>query len=82
MYDFDRRQSPRTIAASWVYVRLHAPGGQVRGQLQRRRVERLGARYRCAWRSEGKDTYCYLDNDQAGYAVKDALRLKDLVTSR
>jgi len=30
------------------------------------------------WNSEGKDVYCYFDNDQKGYAAKNALKLKQM----
>ena len=29
----------------------------------------------------GRDVYCYFDNDQAGYAAEDALRLKTIVAA-
>jgi hypothetical protein len=28
---------------------------------------------------EGKDIYCYFDNDQRGYAVRNALELQEMV---
>jgi uncharacterized protein YecE (DUF72 family) len=78
IYDFDRRQSPKTVTADWVYVRLHGPGGRYQGCYS---DDALGA-WACdflVWQREGKDVYCYFDNDQAGYAAKDALRLKELL---
>jgi uncharacterized protein YecE (DUF72 family) len=28
------------------------------------------------WMRRGKEVYCYFDNDEAGYAVQDALTLR------
>jgi hypothetical protein len=32
-----------------------------------------------SWASAGKDVYCFFDNDEAGYAPRDALRLLEMV---
>jgi uncharacterized protein YecE (DUF72 family) len=32
-----------------------------------------------AWLKEGLDVYCYFDNDQAGFAAQDALRLRQMM---
>jgi uncharacterized protein YecE (DUF72 family) len=80
IYDFDRRLSPRTVTAGFVYIRLHGPEGKYSGTYS---PEALGewANAIAAWDASGKDVYCYFDNDQAGYAAKDALRLKKLVAA-
>lgn len=75
IYDFDYRQSPHTLTAGWVYVRLHGPDGRYAGSYPDAALDKWAAAFR-AWADEGRDVYCYFDNDQAGYAVKDALRLK------
>jgi uncharacterized protein YecE (DUF72 family) len=77
IYDFDRRQSPRTITAGWVYVRLHGPEGKYAGSYSDAALA-AWANDAARWHAGGMDVYCYFDNDQAGYAVKDALRLKKL----
>jgi uncharacterized protein YecE (DUF72 family) len=77
IYDFDRRQSPRTVTAGFVYVRLHGPDGKYAGTYSDEALADW-ARAFAAWDRAGKDVYCYFDNDQAGYAAKDALRLKQL----
>lgn len=33
-----------------------------------------------AWRKEGLDVYCYFDNDEAGYAIQDALSPQEMMT--
>lgn len=79
IYDFDRRQSPRTVTVDFVYVRLHGPEGKYAGSYSDAALRDWARQFR-AWEREGRAVYCYFDNDQAGYAVKNALRLKELVT--
>lgn len=37
------------------------------------------AGYIAQWRKQGLDVYCYFDNDQAGHAFANAVRLAELV---
>ncbi|MGE5489557.1 MAG: DUF72 domain-containing protein [bacterium] len=78
IYDLDYRQSPRTVTADWVYVRLHGPDGKYSGSYPDDALKEW-ARQFDEWTREGRDVYCYFDNDQAGYAVRNALRLRELV---
>ncbi len=80
IYDFDRRLSPRTVTADFVYVRLHGPEGRYTGSYSQETLADWAQTFR-SWSRQRKDVYCYFDNDQAGYAAKDALRLKALVSS-
>ncbi len=78
IYDFDRRVSPETVTAGFVYVRLHGPEGKYAGTYTDCALDCWAERIR-EWHASGRDVYCYFDNDQAGYAVRDALRLKERV---
>jgi uncharacterized protein YecE (DUF72 family) len=80
-YDLDRRQSPIEITASFVYVRLHGPGGPYRGQYDEPALAQWAKRLQ-KWRKAGLDAYCYFDNDEAGYAFKDAVRFARMVRDR
>ena len=80
MYDIGGRQSPKTITADFVYVRLHGPGGPYQGSYSDEALAEWARDFR-RWQYEGLDVYCYFDNDQAGYAAADALRLKALCES-
>jgi uncharacterized protein YecE (DUF72 family) len=77
MYDFDRRQSPRTITTDFVYIRLHGPEGPYAGSYSTRTLTQW-AHEMTAWETAGKDVYCYFDNDQTGYAARNALQLWSL----
>lgn len=77
-WDFDGRQSPVEVTADFTYVRLHGPDGPYRGQYDRKPLTGWAKRID-AWRHSGLDVYCYFDNDEAGYAAQDALRLAKMV---
>lgn len=70
--------SPIEITANFTYIRLHGPGGKYQGSYSDK-VLRQWAERISGWKRELKAIYLYFDNDQAGYAANDALRLKSLV---
>ena len=71
-------QSPLEITADFTYVRLHGPGGKYQGSYDDAALHEWAARI-ADWRRKLKAVYVYFDNDQSGYAAKDALRLKELL---
>jgi uncharacterized protein YecE (DUF72 family) len=77
IYELAGRLSPRVVTSRLVYIRLHGPDGPYQGSYS---DEALGewARVISGWRKEGRDVYCYFDNDQAGYAAQDARRLEEV----
>jgi uncharacterized protein YecE (DUF72 family) len=66
------------ITANFTYVRLHGPGGAYQGSYSHSALgkwsERIGT-----WRRDLRAVYVYFDNDQAGYAVKNARELRDML---
>ena len=78
MYDFAGRASPREVTADFVYIRLHGPGGAYQGRYSREALADW-AKDITAWAAEGKEVYCYFDNDEAGYAAQNALELKGML---
>lgn len=78
VYHLAGRCSPIEVTADFVYIRLHGPGDSYQGKYGVKGLRPWANR--CAeWADDGKDVFCYFDNDQAGYAVKDALELQKLV---
>ncbi|HLJ45816.1 MAG TPA: DUF72 domain-containing protein [Bryobacteraceae bacterium] len=71
-------QSPLEVTANFAYVRLHGPGGKYQGSYDDAALREWAARIR-TWRRRLKAIYVYFDNDQAGYAAQDALRLRGMV---
>jgi uncharacterized protein YecE (DUF72 family) len=71
-------QSPLHVTADFAYVRLHGPGKKYQGDYSRRTLSAWAKRIR-AWAGHLSGVYVYFDNDQDGYAVKNAKELKRLV---
>lgn len=78
IYEFERRTSPLTITADFVYVRLHGPDGRYQGLYGESGLRPWAERCR-EWARSELDVYCYFDNDQAGYAVRDAILLDGML---
>lgn len=78
IYDFAGFLSPREVTADFVYLRLHGPKGPYQGQYSTRTLADWAGAI-AAWADRGKEVFCYFDNDEAGYAAQDALRLKEMV---
>lgn len=79
-YDFKQFRPPEVVTADFIYIRLHGPmetpywGSYSDADLNSH------ARKIKQWSAEGKDVYCYFDNDQEANAPKDALRLISKIT--
>jgi len=78
MYDLAGRRSPKRVTADFIYIRLHGPGKAYEGQYDTSTLTGwAGAMY--AWLNQGKEIFCFFDNDQNGYAAQDALRLQKMM---
>lgn len=78
IYDFNRILTPLIITADFFYLRLHGPGEKYRGSYTNKRLK-LWSKTISGWQKQGLDVYVYFDNDEAGYAVFNALTLKGLL---
>jgi uncharacterized protein YecE (DUF72 family) len=78
MYELDGFESPQELTTSFAYVRLHGPGRKYQGDYSTKQL-RDWARRISAWRDDLDAVYVYFDNDQAGYAAKNASQLKNLL---
>jgi uncharacterized protein YecE (DUF72 family) len=75
IYDLRGELTPKQVTADWVYVRLHGPGEPYQGKYDERTLAGWTEAF-ASWRRQGRDVYCYFNNDQAGYAVENALALQ------
>jgi uncharacterized protein YecE (DUF72 family) len=64
--------------AGWTFVRFHHGTRGRRGNYSDREIAEWAERID-GWRDEGLDVYAYYNNDWEGYAVKNGLRLKQLL---
>lgn len=78
IYELDGFLSPRAVTADFVYTRLHGPGGPYQGDYNNRTLADWAGAFH-AWREQGKDIYCYFDNDEAGYAARNAAALAGML---
>ena len=77
IYELAGHHSPEIVTADFVYIRLHGPGAKYQGSYSTQTLKKWAAKC-SAWQQQGKDVYIYFDNDQAGYAAFNALKLRQL----
>ncbi len=77
IFDLKRILSPKEVTADFVYIRLHGPGDAYQGSYGQSALAGWAGAFK-AWQRQGKDTYCYFDNDQDGYAGLNAVQLKKM----
>ena len=79
IFELNGRHSPLEITADWTYVRLHGPGGPYQGSYSAEKLAEW-AEWIDTHRRKLNTVFVYFDNDQAAYAVHNALKLKRLVS--
>ena len=78
IYELGGRHSPEEVTADFVYVRLHGPAGPYRGLYDAGTLARWAGKFR-AWAAQGRRVHCYFDNDQEGFAARNALQLQEML---
>ena len=76
------QQSPLTVTADWVYVRLHGPDPQAYHGSYTPEALAAWAERIAEWTKAGLDVYCFFDNDVNAAAPGDAKALQALVDDR
>jgi uncharacterized protein YecE (DUF72 family) len=80
IYDLAGTQSPREVTSDdLIYIRLHGPEGAYQGKYS---IQQLAAWAGAisSWSDQGQDVFVFFDNDQNGYAPKNALELKQMLS--
>jgi uncharacterized protein YecE (DUF72 family) len=70
--------APWLATAPFVYVRGHGPSGRYHGSYADEALADWAARL-AAWRAEGREAWCFFDNDVKSAAPADAARLAALL---
>jgi uncharacterized protein YecE (DUF72 family) len=79
IYELAGYRSPLSLTADFTYVRLHGPASdKYQGSYSEQQLLQW-ARQIESWAKELKAVYFYFDNDQAGYAATNALRLREMI---
>lgn len=66
--------APWVSTADWVYVRNHGPSGRYHGSYNDAQLRKWAETIQ-GWRHEGKQVWCFFDNDVKSAAPADAARL-------
>lgn len=77
IFELAGQLSPKQVTADFVYVRLHGPGDAYQGKYDNRALAGWAGAF-SSWEKQGKQIYCYFDNDEKGYAAQNALTLQDM----
>jgi uncharacterized protein YecE (DUF72 family) len=78
IYEIDHYLSPRETTADFVYVRLHGPGAAYKGRYNKKTLAGWAGAF-STWSDMGMEIFCYFDNDEQGFAPRDAGRLQRMV---
>lgn len=78
IFDLAGQRSPLVVSGDFVYLRLHGPAGPYQGEYGELELARWEAAI-TKWRRQGRDVYCYFDNDEHAYAVRNAEHLRSLL---
>lgn len=79
IYELAGYRSPLCVTADFTYVRLHGPeSGKYQGSYTEQQLSQWAHQLE-VWAKELKAVYFYFDNDQAGYAAANALRLREMI---
>lgn len=80
MYELGGHTSPILVTADFVYLRLHGPGEKYQGSYPDQTLDYWSDQC-MAWSASG-DVFVYFDNDQNGYAPKNAQRMIELIARK
>ena len=78
IYDLGGKKSPCAVTSDVVYVRLHGPDDVYVGSYGTEDLGRWAGAI-STWDREGRDVWCFFNNDEHGYAVQNARELKRLL---
>ncbi|MGH3142381.1 MAG: DUF72 domain-containing protein, partial [Gaiellales bacterium] len=66
------------LTANWTFIRFHYGSRGRNGNYSERELEEWAGRI-AAWRDSGADVHAYFNNDWEGYAVRNGIRLRELL---
>ncbi len=78
IYELDGFISPKVVTTDLVYIRLHGPEGPYRGSYDDKALSYWADAF-ADWVARNRSIHRYFDNDEAGYAVRNALSLQSMV---
>jgi uncharacterized protein YecE (DUF72 family) len=79
--DFGQRQTPWIATAPFAYIRMHGPRGRYSGKYDMQTITALCETIN-GFVEEGKEVFCYFNNDTEGFAWQNAQELIGLCRGR
>lgn len=79
IHDFPGMDCPHWVTSNLVYIRMHGPGGKYQGKYSRNHLQALSGEIK-DYIQNNKEVFIYFNNDQYGFAVQNALELKELLS--
>jgi uncharacterized protein YecE (DUF72 family) len=79
IYELEGFSSPDEITTDDIYVRLHGPGDAYQGSYSHQALAARAETF-TDWAHRGNTVWCYFDNDQRGYAAKNAGQLQKILS--
>jgi len=76
--DLNGQLSPIEVTAPFVYIRLHGPKKAYQGVYSLQSLKQWARRVK-EWEGNKLNVYIYFDNDERGFAIKDAKKLIELL---
>jgi len=77
IYDLEGFQTPIEITTNFVYIRLHGPKSAYSGSYSKKALKKYSEIIK-KLKKDKLNVFCYFNNDERGYAVKNALHLKKI----
>lgn len=81
IHDAGGRITPLVVSGDRVYVRLHGATGMYQGSYSERQLEEWADRIG-NWLDRVREVFFYFNNDWQGFAVQNALRLREIAAER
>jgi uncharacterized protein YecE (DUF72 family) len=78
IFDLAGTQSPEEVTADFIYIRLHGPGDAYQGDYDIQTLAEWAETFN-VWRKKVREIYCYFDNDERAFAVKNAVELQKML---
>jgi len=79
IYDLAGYESPKKCTSDIVYIRLHGSTGPYEGKYPDKILMKW-AKDIIKWENQGKEVYCYFNNDAHGFATMNAKALKEFIS--
>jgi uncharacterized protein YecE (DUF72 family) len=78
IYYMGSTQSPEEITSDFVYIRFHGSNTLGSGGYSAEIIHEFSQKI-SSYQKQGKDVFCYFNNDEAGYAIKNAFKLREFL---